>query len=185
MSKIHLIRLHSQRVPKSSLVRGGLTGPRGEIFPGGGTNLNRRDAPRQAPYFLSRRRQKVSKKRLPLRGACGRDGAVLPTTLGAIQLLSGSVAIIASPITELSPAYLPSAPFCVVRGSGGLKTFKTKQRRRSLRIAACRDNHYHAQMEQTKTRRPSASPLSGHRPKPPRPHAGGSPDSFGYFSKPN
>ena len=43
---------------------------------------------------------------------------------------------------------------CAVRGSGCVEAFKSKQRRSSLRIAACWNNHHPAQMEPTKTRRP-------------------------------
>ena len=73
---------------------------------------------------------------------------------------------------------------CAVRGSGCVEAFKTKQRRSSLRIAACGNNHHPAQMEPTKTRRPYIT--RGVRTlRPLRPHAGGSPGSFGYFSGPN
>ena len=109
-------------------------------------------APPGALLFVSR--QKGGKKRLPLRGACGRDGALLPTPLDSIQPHSISVATIASPVAGLATACLLPAPFCAVRGSGVLKAFKNSQRRSSLRIAACRNNHHPAQMEPTKTRRP-------------------------------
>jgi hypothetical protein len=95
----NLIGFHSQLVPESSLMKGGLPCPRCKIFPAWATGPNRRDAPRQAPYFLSRRRQKVSKKRLPLRGACARAGPVPRISLVVNQPRRGSVVTIAAPIT--------------------------------------------------------------------------------------
>ncbi len=85
---------------------------------------------------------------------------------------------------RLSAPYCSATPFCVVRGSGVLKAEKTWQRRSSLRIEHAGTTTTLCRWSKRRRAVPT-SPRATRMLRPPRPHAGGSPGSFGYFSKPN
>ena len=180
----YLIGFHSQLVPGSSLMKGGWPCPRGKIFPAWAIGPNRRDAPRQAPYFLSRRRPKVSKKRLPLRGACARAVPVPRLSLVDNQPRRGSVITIASPIAGRWPHAL--LQLCSARSEALVVEKHLKPSSAGVRSAKQHAGTITTLRRWSKRRR--AGPISpGGVPilRSLRPHAGGSPGSFGYFSEPN
>ncbi len=161
-------------------MKGGLPCPRCKIFPAWGTSPNRRDAPRQAPYFLSRRRQKVRKNAFPLRGACARAVPVPRLSLVDNQPRRGSGVTIASPIAGRWPHALLQLWSARSEALVVEKLLKPSS-------AGVRSAKQHAETITTlrrwsKCRR--AGPISpgGVRIlRSLRPHAGGSPGSFGYF----
>ncbi len=174
----------SRLVPESSRLNVRVPSPRCQIFPvWAATNQNRRDAPRQAPYFLSRRRQKVSKNAFP----CG-EHALARLRCAEESFPPSNPAETPWSQSRLRSRVVGRMPLCnsALRSQRlwWFKGFKTKKRRRSLRIAGCRNNHHPAQWSQRRRAAPT-TPRVFRTLRPPHPNAGGSPGSFGFFSEPN